>query len=86
VTYTDTTPNPAGNPEAMISFDSCREAIGLIQGTMQVENLLIRLNADGSGTFNAAWVEGASKFGVELLAILHACCCRPKTDHCSLAR
>jgi hypothetical protein len=56
VTYTDTTPNPAGNPEAMISFDSCREAIGLIQGTMQVENLLIRLNADGSGTFNAAWI------------------------------
>lgn len=55
VTYTDTTPNPAGDPEAMISFDSCREAIGLIQGTMQVENLLIRLNADGSGTFNVVW-------------------------------
>ena len=55
VTYTDTTPNPAGDPEAMIAFDSCREATGLIQGTMQVKNLLVRLNADGSGTFNVIW-------------------------------
>ena len=55
VTYTDTTPNPAGDPEAMIAFDNCREAIGLLQGTMQVKNLLVRLNADGSGTFNVSW-------------------------------
>ncbi|MDM4771167.1 hypothetical protein [Solimonas sp. SE-A11] len=55
VTYTDTTPNPAGDPEAMVTFDSCREAIGLIQGTMQVKNLLVRLNPDGSGTFNVIW-------------------------------
>ena len=55
VTYTDSTPNPAGDPEALITFDSCREAGGTIHGTLQVKNLIVRLNPDGSGTFNVIW-------------------------------
>ena len=55
VTYTDTTPNPAADPQATISFSGCQEAIGTIQGSMQVKNLLVRLNEEGAGTFNVAW-------------------------------
>lgn len=55
VTYTDTTPNPAGDPVALVTFDNCREAAGIIHGTLQVKNQIVRLNPDGSGTFNVIW-------------------------------
>lgn len=55
VSYTDTSTSPTADPIAAIAFNDCVEAIGLVTGTMNVRNFLIRLNPDGSGTFNVSW-------------------------------
>lgn len=53
--YTDTTPAPGADPSASIQFVDCVEAIGRVTGTMQVRQLLIRLNGDGFGSFAVGW-------------------------------
>lgn len=55
VSYTDTSTSATADPSAAITFDNCREAIGLVTGTMNVRNFLLRLNGDGSGNFNVSW-------------------------------
>lgn len=55
VTYSDTTTSPGADPSAAISFDDCVEAMGLINGTMDLRQFLIRLNEDGVGSFNVSW-------------------------------
>ncbi|WP_293002590.1 hypothetical protein [Nevskia sp.] len=54
-TYADTTPTAGADPSASIQFSNCAEAIGRVNGTMQVRQFLIRLNGDGTGTFNISW-------------------------------
>lgn len=55
VSYTDTSTSETADPSAAITFNNCREAIGLVTGTMNVRNFLLRLNGDGSGNFNVSW-------------------------------
>lgn len=66
VTYADTTPNPSGDPQSLISFNDCQETIGQIRGTLQVKHLLVRLNPDGSGSFNVSWTAAVSIDGYEM--------------------
>lgn len=54
-TYADTTPTAGADPSASIQFSNCAEAIGRVNGSMQVRQFLIRLNGDGTGTFNVSW-------------------------------
>jgi hypothetical protein len=53
--YADTTPTEGADPSASIQFVDCVEAIGRVTGTMQVRQFLIRLNGEGTGTFNVSW-------------------------------
>lgn len=66
VTYSDSTPNPAADPEALVTFNNCREADATIDGTLQVKNLIVRLNPDGSGTFNVIWSTNVSIDGYSM--------------------
>lgn len=55
VTYSDTTTSAGADPSAAISFSDCVEAVGVINGTMNLRQFLVRLNADGVGSFNVSW-------------------------------
>lgn len=55
VTYTDTTSTADGDPTALIAFDDCVEAIGLVDGFIEVRQFLVRLQPSGFGDFNVGF-------------------------------
>lgn len=65
VSYTDTTPAGATNPEALIAFAGCVEDVGVIDGFMEVRQFLIRLEPSGYGDFNVSWSADLSVDGYD---------------------